>query len=690
MAKTNKSGTPLSAKARAPKSVPGKVERRKERRDLTLSDQAFLNDFRSSFSRFSSDERSIGTKDFAKILKLDNAYLAKRIFTVFDRDKDGKVRRSDFYQTLIGLILGKEEEKLRFVFDIHDADADGKIQKAEMEKMVSAALKQSNLELRSGVKKDLTEVFFQSSKGGRPKTALDFADFKRLIAKNPHTKEQLIDSISYWFSPNQGEAKPKSNGLVKAFKFVFFVLPSLFWKNLLLLAYLGANAYFFTEAFLRYGEAGANLWVQIARGGGACLNYNGALILIPMMRNLITWFRKTFLGRILPVDENIEIHKLVGNVMFVFALVHTFAHIMNYLTLEGLFTDYLFGTWAGLTGFILLVVFLIMWVFAQNFVRRKGLFELFYLSHMFYIAWFVLAIMHGPVFWKWAGIPILGFALDLLITRVIKKKASFITKAKVYKTGVTELIIHRPEGFQYRPGDYLFLKIPKISGLEWHPFTISSGPEDKNNLSVHIRRLGNWTNKLYGTMKNTSSKDRQLPVMLNGPYGTPSNRIFDSKVAVLIGAGIGVTPFASIIRSLVARHRAGEIPDMKKVYFYWIYRGQKTFEWFGEMLKELEETIKDKFLQSQIYITDAPVNAATGIVKVGMELLLAKTGEDLLTGLRSPTKLGRPNWPKALENIALAHPKDKVNVFFCGPDPLAKAIKKESHRQGFRFRKEHF
>ena len=44
---------------------------------------------------------------------------------------------------------------------------------------------------------------------------------------------------------------------------------------------------------------------------------------------------------------------------------------------------------------------------------------------------------------------------------------------------VTNLIIERPRNFLYSPGDWMFIKVPAISGSEWHPFTISSAPENK-------------------------------------------------------------------------------------------------------------------------------------------------------------------------------------------------------------------
>ena len=58
-----------------------------------------------------------------------------------------------------------------------------------------------------------------------------------------------------------------------------------------------------------------------------------------------------------------------------------------------------------------------------------------------------------------------------------------------------------------------------------------------------------------------------------GPYGTPTRHIFESEHAVLIGSGIGVTPFASILQSVYHRYQArknghvapGEEMKLKKV-----------------------------------------------------------------------------------------------------------------------------
>lgn len=43
----------------------------------------------------------------------------------------------------------------------------------------------------------------------------------------------------------------------------------------------------------------------------------------------------------------------------------------------------------------------------------------------------------------------------------------------------------------------MFINIPAIAKYEWHPFTLSSAPEQDDYIWLHIRAVGEWTNRLY-------------------------------------------------------------------------------------------------------------------------------------------------------------------------------------------------
>ncbi|XP_033104344.1 uncharacterized protein LOC117106931, partial [Anneissia japonica] len=59
-------------------------------------------------------------------------------------------------------------------------------------------------------------------------------------------------------------------------------------------------------------------------------------------------------------------------------------------------------------------------------------------------------------------------------------------------------------------------------------------------------------------LDGVSSSGTDIEVYIDGPYGAPSQHIFQAEHAVLIGAGIGVTPFASILQSIHERYKVAK------------------------------------------------------------------------------------------------------------------------------------
>ena len=52
-----------------------------------------------------------------------------------------------------------------------------------------------------------------------------------------------------------------------------------------------------------------------------------------------------------------------------------------------------------------------------------------------------------------------------------------------------------------------------MSSFQWHPFTVSSAPEQADVLSLHIRVVGHWTSKLYEYFE---AEQKRLECTLNG------------------------------------------------------------------------------------------------------------------------------------------------------------------------------
>ena len=74
------------------------------------------------------------------------------------------------------------------------------------------------------------------------------------------------------------------------------------------------------------------------------------------------------------------------------------------------------------------------------------------------------------------------------------RRSTTITNVRLHPSGALELRFVKPS-MKYKAGQWLFLNCPEVSKFQWHPFTISSAPEDPF-ISVHVRQIGDFTKAL--------------------------------------------------------------------------------------------------------------------------------------------------------------------------------------------------
>lgn len=305
-----------------------------------------------------------------------------------------------------------------------------------------------------------------------------------------------------------------------------------------------------------------------------------------------------------------------------------------------------------------------------------------------------------------------------------------------YPTDAIEIQFEKPS-FKYKAGQWLFLNMPSVSKHQWHPFTITSCPFDPY-ISVHIRQVGDFTRGLASAL-GASSDDPinkgmydqldpngiyeiapesgiEMPELrIDGPYGAPAEDVFENEVAILIGTGIGVTPWAAILKDVWhQRNNPSANRRLKRVEFIWVCKDTTSFEWFRELLDSLEQQSDEEarmqgnsgggFIRVHTYLTQRLdldlVNNVT-LHSVGQD-------KDPITGLRTGTNYGRPNFPKFMSAVRNAivgqYTRDgsigrrmatEVGVYFCGPNVAARDIKSACKVSScpevrFKFWKEHF
>ncbi len=660
----------------------------------SLVDERLLESLERAFREHAGESGSIDVKKLQKALGLRTEYLARRVLVSFDTDGDGVIDKDEFIAGVRKLVFGTDREKLLFAFKLHDHDNVGTLGYQEVLRMIAMSLAEEQVQTRESQPPDnLAYALLQTADTNRD-GRISFDEFEAVIRKRPELLRQMTRSEAMWIAPSEDLlARLEAPGHERARRFARFFENR--WLPLLyLVAWAIANVVLFTAIMVGPSDGPRPPeWILIGRASARCLDLDGALILLPVMRRVLTWVRSTWLGAAIPVDQGIAFHRIVGHTMFGLAVVHTAAFTMGYAvghpssSLGRLF----FETGRGLTGTILFAVFAVMWLFALALVRRTSRFELFYFSHLLYFVWFVLAIVHAPGFALWAGVPLFGYLVERVV-RLRKRAGETVTvSAHALRSGVTRLDIRRPRNFSFHAGDYVFLRIPAIARHEWHPFTISSAPEN-DDLSVHVRSLGNWTAALRTLVEENERQAVHSPiaVYVDGPYGTASGEIFESRFPVLIGAGIGVTPFASILESLVRRGNRDRPSAMEHAHFFWLNRDQYSFEWFVALLQEIEQLDHKALLDIHLCMTDGRTGATAVGLEIAREIMHAAGKRDIVTGLRTLTHMGQPDWELVLGAIAKQHEPHRVDVFFCGPVGLANKLRRTCARLGMSFQREQF
>lgn len=482
-----------------------------------------------------------------------------------------------------------------------------------------------------------------------------------------------------------------------------------------------------------------------------------------MCRNIMRFLRPKF--KFLPLDETIWFHRQCAYAMLLFTIVHVTAHYVNFFNVEKTqirpvsAIQIHYTEAGGITGHIMLLCMLLMYTTAHHRIRQQS-FETFWYTHHLFIPFFLGLYTHatgcfvrdtaqpfspfaGKNFWGhclgyegwrwelWGGGLYLG---ERLYREIRARRDTKIYKVIRHPYDAMEIQFQKPS-MKYKAGQWLFINIPAVSSQQWHPFTITSCPFDPY-ISIHVRQVGDWTKAVgdalgcgpaqakqfdgeenNGIYEIALSAGQEMPaIRIDGPYGAPAEDVFDNEIAVLIGTGIGVTPWASVLKHIY-NIRAGPNPPrrLKRVEFLWVTRSIESFEWFQTLLSSLEQQSAQaaqsvggpEFLRIHTYLTQkVDQNTAANIY-----LNTVGNAVDPLTELRTKTQYGRPDFKRLFgamrdglmdqtyldvkEASITAQMKASVGVYFCGPGAAAREIKDACKYTSndlvkFRFWKEHF
>ncbi|KAG2677153.1 hypothetical protein I3843_12G088000 [Carya illinoinensis] len=671
------------------------------------------------------------------------------------RLKVDKISREELYEFWSEITDQSFDSRLQIFFEMVDKNDDGRIGEEEVKEIIMLSASANKLSRLKEQAEEYAAMIMEELDPERLGYIELWQLETLLLQKDTYLNySQALSYTSQALSQNLQGLRKKGPIRRWSTKLLYYLQEN--WRRIWVLTlWILIMIGLFTWKFYEYKNRRAfevmGYCLCTAKGAAETLKFNMALILMPVCRNTITWLRSTKLAFFIPFDDNINFHKTIAAAIVIGIILHAGDHLAcDFPKLVNLpeetyadtfklhhdfgvhkpdYVDLVKGV-EGVTGILMVILMVIAFTLATRWFRRNQIklpkpfnrltgFNAFWYSHHLFVIVYVLLIIHGlyvylvhkwylKTTWMYLAVPVLLYAGERTLRYFRSGSYSVrLQKVAIHPGNVLALQMSKPPQFKYKSGQYMFVQCPVVSPFEWHPFSITSAPGD-DYLSVHIRQLGDWTQELKrlfsesceppgagrsGDLRADETTKKSLPkLLIDGPYGAPAQDYSKYDVLLLVGLGIGATPFISILKDLLnnivkmEEEEADSISDISRIsdlnsgstdpdmvstacpkrkkalkttnaYFYWVTREQGSFDWFKGVMNEVAELDQRGVIEMHNYLTSVyeEGDARSALITMVQALNHAKNGVDIVSGTRVRTHFARPNWKKVFSKLCSKH-----------------------------------
>lgn len=385
-------------------------------------------------------------------------------------------------------------------------------------------------------------------------------------------------------------------------------------------AFIFMTLYCFVPQPLYYASVAFGSPPLAIRAGMLAVALMPWIVALSMKANLVTML--TGIGH-----ERLNVlHRWGGYLCLFLSLIHTIPFYITPIWDQGglaafksFFTGqyYIYGT-----GLAALVPLLFLCIHSLPFLR-VWMYELFVILHVP-----VSIVFLGMMFWhchnyltSWnylfatAAIWFLSYCVRLFFLNWANpRRFSWLIGEESAVTILPEnaVKVTIPTQMKWRPGQYVYLRMPGISIFENHPFTIASLCSDDfpseygeqfRDMTLVFRPFGGFTRKvLNAAMDNGPMKTYRA--FIDGPYGGMQRDLASFDTIVLFAGGSGITAIVSQLLDLIKKMRDGKAVT-KQVYVVWALKRPETMEWFKEELRICRDFAPLESVHCQFFITAA-------------------------------------------------------------------------------------
>jgi len=376
---------------------------------------------------------------------------------------------------------------------------------------------------------------------------------------------------------------------------------------------------------------------------------NSLLVSLPATRNSILVY---LLG--IPFDKTIMYHRWLGRFLVMITSIHVFLTWADWARAGASWAKQS-GTSLNLFGMFAWLLSLALLGTSVQYLRRRK-FEVFFYAHFMFIGFYIFGALHDSRFVPYALVATVLYLLDRLIRivwgivpqRTVNLEVLGSGKESLVRLTIPKHYLARLFGL-YKVGQYVFINFPGFDLLEWHPFSVASGP-DERVLEIYIKGLGDHTSSL---IQNATNKAKMW-VRCDGPYGNHNLNYRRFPVLILAAGGIGLTPIISMLRDL---YRVGDLDPRKKqpkshcieqVHLCWSITTSEQYAWFSEQINACYNASKNP-----------------GMPTFSCSIYVTRESDEALS--QNNFILGRPNFEKYFDDIVDPIQDKAITVFVCGP-----------------------
>ena len=314
-----------------------------------------------------------------------------------------------------------------------------------------------------------------------------------------------------------------------------------------------------------------------------------------------------FFDRFFGMDKIIKFQRKFSVVTMVFVLCHPIFFILSTGIIFGfLIPDFSYVPLA--LGILSLYIYLSV-MLASKLYKRISYNAWQYIHILTYVLFF-FSIYHAINWGTDAGnillfaaymIALVGIIVGIIYRTTYKIKHKFSSKFYVHEIknetdDTFTITLKSKDELKFLPGQFCFLRLNKEGLFARHPFTISSAPNGKQ-LSFTVKIFGRFTKALKALQKGEE-------VIVDGPFG---NFLLKDKTRdlVFIAGGVGITPFASMIKDKINRKDNNQ--NVTLLY------GSKTKE--SVIFKKYFDGIKENWFKKVYVLSNEQGYIDEGVIK---------------------------------------------------------------------------